>query len=93
MDINHDTRGELALSVSGIIGCRRYLAVDSRPGSMGFYESGVLGGRVVHRYAGVCVKGRIALHKHCNLARVGRDRALSGGCFESRQNRGFGQMT
>jgi len=27
----------LALSVSGLIGCR-YLTVDSRPGSMSFYE-------------------------------------------------------
>jgi len=39
------------------------------------------------------VKGRIALHKHCILARFGGDGALSGGCFESAQNRVFGQMT
>jgi hypothetical protein len=33
----NDTLGGLALSVSGIIGCLRYLTVDSRPGSMSFY--------------------------------------------------------
>ena len=37
----------LALSVSGIIGCR-YLTVDSRPGSMSFYVRP--GFRVVERY-------------------------------------------
>ena len=37
----------LALSVSGIIDCR-YLTVDSRPGSMSFYERA--GFRVVERY-------------------------------------------
>ena len=37
----------LALSVSGIIGCR-YLTVDSKPESMSFYER--LGFRVVEKY-------------------------------------------
>ena len=66
--------------MSGIIDCRRYLTIDSRSGSISFYEKpGFYSGREVHREAGVCVKGRIALHKHCILARVGRDRALSKG--------------
>ncbi|MBC2698916.1 MAG: hypothetical protein HF974_11415 [ANME-2 cluster archaeon] len=37
----------LALSVSEIIGCR-YLTVDSKPGSMSFYDR--LGFRAVERY-------------------------------------------
>ena len=37
----------LGLSVSGIIGCR-YLTVDSKPGSMSFYERP--GFRVVEKY-------------------------------------------
>ena len=48
-----------------------------------------MGGREVHRDAGVCVKGRIALHKHCILARVGWDGALSGECFKVYVESGF----
>ncbi|MBA1341022.1 MAG: hypothetical protein C5S40_02675 [ANME-2 cluster archaeon] len=43
----------------------------------------------VHRDTGVCVKGRIALHKHRTLARVGWDRALSGRCFKVYAGSGF----